>query len=96
MIRTNTRLSKLSAARVEFGRRGMLKHDVLTSARIDAELEVPGDEVNELVPQAEDGEEVEEEDDELMGAAAADGPRVESFVELCKRAGAIPSVLNMA
>ncbi|KAH7904126.1 hypothetical protein BJ138DRAFT_1019557, partial [Hygrophoropsis aurantiaca] len=32
MIRTNTRLSKIAAARVEFGRRGMLKNDVLSHA----------------------------------------------------------------
>ena len=34
MLRMNTRLSKLAAARVEYGRRGMLNGDLLTSARI--------------------------------------------------------------
>lgn len=33
MLTTLSRLSKLSAARVEFGRRGMLHNDVLTAAR---------------------------------------------------------------
>ncbi|KAI0084245.1 hypothetical protein BDY19DRAFT_987574 [Irpex rosettiformis] len=40
MLRTNTRLSKLAAARVEFGRQGMLRADVLTAARVDAALDI--------------------------------------------------------
>ncbi|KAI1785118.1 hypothetical protein LXA43DRAFT_900463 [Ganoderma leucocontextum] len=35
MCRTLTRLNKLSAARIEFGRRGMLQNDVLTAARLE-------------------------------------------------------------
>ncbi|KAI1786865.1 hypothetical protein LXA43DRAFT_897215 [Ganoderma leucocontextum] len=34
MIRTLSRLSKLSAAAIEFGRRGMLQNDVLTAAQL--------------------------------------------------------------
>ncbi|RPD54101.1 hypothetical protein L226DRAFT_548363 [Lentinus tigrinus ALCF2SS1-7] len=39
MVRCLTRLSKMSAVRVEFGRRGMLHGDVLTAARLQLEDE---------------------------------------------------------
>ena len=35
MVRCLTRLSKIAAARVEFGHRGMLYSDVLTAARLE-------------------------------------------------------------
>lgn len=43
IIATNVRISKLSAARVDFGHRGMLTGDVLTAARIELGLAVDGD-----------------------------------------------------
>ncbi|TFY78106.1 hypothetical protein EWM64_g5904 [Hericium alpestre] len=39
IIRTNTRLSKLAAIRVQFTKRGMLDSDVITAARIEAGLD---------------------------------------------------------
>ncbi|KAH9951837.1 hypothetical protein B0H21DRAFT_843134 [Amylocystis lapponica] len=76
MIRTNTRLSKLAAARVEFGRRGMLHGDVLTHALQtvgrDAEID------------DEDGAE-DREDSNGHDVADVDGPTVPSVVELASR-----------
>ncbi|KAL4244508.1 hypothetical protein ABKN59_010138 [Abortiporus biennis] len=40
ILRTNTRLSKLAAACTIFGKKGMLKHDVLTVARIQHGLKL--------------------------------------------------------
>lgn len=42
ILKTNTRMSKLSAARVEFGRHGMLTGDILTNALREAGYDVPG------------------------------------------------------
>lgn len=81
MLETNTRLSKLAAARAEFARRGMLRTDVLTAARIAAGIE--------------DEEDADREDhDRQVGADVADdegdvgehqGPAVTSFFRLPKR-----------
>ena len=81
IIRINTRLNKLAAARVEFGRRGMLRGDIITHALrevardaglepdVDTDLAVEGDHLDE---------------DDCM---AVDGPRIPSKVELNVRAG---------
>ncbi|KIJ19304.1 hypothetical protein PAXINDRAFT_7797 [Paxillus involutus ATCC 200175] len=78
MIQTNTRLSKLAAAQVEFGRRGMLKGDVLTHALWTMGLDLGIDDDDE--EEEEDrGNEVYDEDDEV---GAVDGEEVQSFITL--------------
>lgn len=89
MLRTNSRLSKLAAARVEFGRRDMLHGDVLTAAKVKAGL------LDKEVPNANSAADthngknlvLNDEDDagEYEGLAA-----VESFFELARRPGVYP------
>lgn len=89
MLRTNSRLSKLAAARVEFGQRDMLHGDVLTAAKVKAGL--PDKEVPNANSAADthNGKNLvlNDEDDagEYEGLAA-----VESFFELARRPGVYP------
>lgn len=89
MLRTNSRLSKLAAARVEFGRRGMLHGDVLTAAKVKAGL------LDKEVPNANSAADthngknlvLNDEDNagEYEGLAA-----VKLFFELARRPGVYP------
>ncbi|KAK7685478.1 hypothetical protein QCA50_011342 [Cerrena zonata] len=76
---TNTRMSKLAAIRVRFGAQGMLKHDVLTAARIAAGLEDPPEEDDMGTSNAETSH--DDEDDSQACAEA----RAESYVSLGMR-----------
>ncbi|THH29603.1 hypothetical protein EUX98_g4593 [Antrodiella citrinella] len=78
MLTTSTRLSKLAAARVEFGRRGMLVHDIVRHAQIEAGLviDVP-DEVNGDAQAAVDDHHDDEDDVEPV-----DGPRIAPNITL--------------
>ncbi|KAH7904233.1 hypothetical protein BJ138DRAFT_1019410, partial [Hygrophoropsis aurantiaca] len=75
MIRTNTRLSKLAAARVEFGRRGMLSGDVVAHAlqTVGLEEDIEGDSDEEGVGRLEDE------------VGAVDGNQVQSFITLARQ-----------
>ena len=75
MIRTLSRLSKLSSAAVEFGRRGMLQNDVLTAARLAL-----GDETAEDIQAAQELSYLEAQD-----LQDVDGPRVEAYTYLGER-----------
>ncbi|KAI0808970.1 hypothetical protein BC629DRAFT_1480632 [Irpex lacteus] len=80
MLRTNSRLSKLAAARIEFGRRGMLHGDVLTAAKVNAV-----DDAN-----LEDGP-IDEDD-----AGGYEGPHAEYFFEIARRAAETSDVDTIA
>ena len=75
MIRTLLRLSKLSAAAVEFGHRGMLHNDVLTAARLAL-----GDETAEDIQSAQELAYLEAQD-----VQDVDGPRIEAYTYLGER-----------
>lgn len=89
MLRTNSRLSKLAAARVEFERRGMQHGDVLTAAKVKAGL------LDKEVPNANSAADthngknlvLNDEDNagEYEGLAA-----VKLFFELARRPGVYP------
>ena len=77
MLRSLARLNKLSSARIEFGRRGMLQNDVLTAARLEV-----GD-VNAVNTQTE-------QDLDYLDAQDAqddDGLRSEPYIFLGKKQG---------
>lgn len=84
MLTTLCRLSKLAAARVEFGRRGMFKHNVVDAARVEAGLmeEWDDDGVDMHVP----GELDQEHDDE-NDAEDADGPQADPNIRLSVKTG---------
>ncbi len=91
MLVTNTRLSKIAAARVEFGRRGMIHGDVLTAARIGAGLEddvvvgFNGDrDAQHAQYQNENGSEWLDGDGD-GDATEYTGPTVTSFFRLAKK-----------
>ncbi|KAI0085808.1 hypothetical protein BDY19DRAFT_986896 [Irpex rosettiformis] len=88
MLRTNTRLSKLAAARVEFGRRGMLRADVLTAAQINAGLDVDDlaeEPAGEPQPQDHQDQANDEWIDDEGDANGHEGPAVTSFFHLGRR-----------
>jgi hypothetical protein len=75
ILHTNTRLSKLAAATVEFREAGMLYGDVVAAAEAETGIE----------QEEEDWEMVADEEGEAL---EVDGPRVDSRVELASRPGA--------
>lgn len=77
IIRRNTRLSKLAAARVEFGRRNMFYGDILSYELLTAGLEAPGDN--------EDSQ--DERFRDVADAMASDDAPAESQVTLSDRPG---------
>ena len=79
ILRTNTRLAKLAAARAEFGRRGMLYESVLTAVLHQLGME---DESRRPTQAALDARFLDERD-----AAAADGDPAMSCVALSARPG---------
>ena len=76
ILRSNTRMSKMAAARAEFGRRGMLENDVLTQALLALDLETGR-------TQAELNDRFRDEAE----AAAAAGEHADSSVHLSSRPG---------
>ena len=85
MLQTNTRLSKLAAARTEFGRRGMLQSDVLTSAKVSVgTLE---EERRNVLQSREDEQTMNYAVDDEDEAGHYDGPALSSFFELARRPG---------
>lgn len=91
ILRTNTRLSKLAALRVDFGRRSMLYGDVLTAAKVSAGLE-PEDDLflppsrNACASDAADADWVDDENDVASYEAE---PKLSSFFELAKKPGTL-------
>jgi hypothetical protein len=87
ILRTNTRLSKLAAARIEFERRGMLNGNVLTASRISARIE--DEEVLAGPPSLIHlpAPEVVMSINDTSDSGYYDGPAVSSFFELAHRAG---------
>jgi hypothetical protein len=84
ILRTNARLSKMAAIRVEFGQRGMLHGNILSASKIAAAIEVE-DLLGEPLPHAADTtRRSEEEESEWY-----DGPTVSSFFELARHPGMI-------
>lgn len=83
VLQTNTRMAKLAAARVEFGRRGMLSSDVLTAARVAAGLII----ADPSIYKHPIGDGHDQHDAIEAEVDAYEGPRVESFIELARRAG---------
>lgn len=85
MLQTNTRLSKLVAARTEFGRRGMLQSDVLTSAKVKmGTLEEERRNVLQTREDEQTAKHIINDEDE---AGHYDGPALSSFFELARRPG---------
>jgi hypothetical protein len=74
ILRTNTRLSKLAAATVEFRGAGMLFGDAVAAAELETGIEQEQEDWDMIVD--EEGEALE-----------VDGPRVDSRVELASRVG---------
>ncbi|EIW51958.1 uncharacterized protein TRAVEDRAFT_40766 [Trametes versicolor FP-101664 SS1] len=86
IIRKNTRLSKLAAARVEFGRRNMFYGDVLTHAYLTAGLDAP-----------EDKEDIQDERfRDLADAIASDDAPAESLVTLSERPAYVTKINELA
>ena len=81
MLGTLTRLSKLSAAAVEFGCRGMLQNDVLTAIGLAL-----GDETVEDIQASKELVFLEAQD-----AQDDDGPRSEGYMFLGERQGTVPT-----
>ena len=97
MLKTNERLDKLAAARVDFTGRGMLQGTCLSETlqqildRLsDADEDAgEGDEDGQADGEAEgvEGRDAEDGGDEEEGDGAVDGPRVEAFTALAQRPG---------
>lgn len=85
MLRTNSRLSKLAAARIELGRRGMLHGDVLTAAKVNAG--VVDEELLNAHPAVVDDANLEDGPIDEDDAGGYEGPHAEYFFELARRAG---------
>lgn len=62
ILQTNVRLSKIRAARVDFGHRGMLRHDVLTAAQVEVGIVAEEDVDNEFGGPHDVDEDVDDED----------------------------------
>ncbi|KAI0682812.1 hypothetical protein C8T65DRAFT_750046 [Cerioporus squamosus] len=96
IIRKNTRLNKLAAARSELGRRNMLYGDVLTYVRLLAGLFADPDESSDEDGEAEDSE---DEDDvrfrDLADAAEADEDLADGCVDLSNTPAYVKSVGQM-
>ncbi|KAJ3477295.1 hypothetical protein NLI96_g10564 [Meripilus lineatus] len=83
ILDTNVRMSKLSAARIDFGHRGMLSGDTLTSTRVAMGLADPGINVSFEVTYEEHHGLLNSEDE----AAGDDGPRSEVVTRLATTYG---------
>lgn len=83
ILRKLTRLNKLAAARMEFGRRGMLYGDVLVHARLAARAEQDSDYTDSEDSEAEEDERFRE----LAEAMAIDESPAEAYVTLSETPG---------
>lgn len=83
ILETNVRLSKISALRVEFGHRGMLRGDVLTAAKIEMGLLEEEDYVPREVTHIAEPVDIDDEDD----VDGDDGPHSGYHTTLASKPG---------
>lgn len=91
ILRTNVRLSKISAARVDFGHRGMLHHDVLTAAYAEVGFDI-GEDLNDggNVPEINPFDENIDDED---AAEDAPGPYADYHTTFSTRPGTVSTLL---
>lgn len=83
ILQANVRLSKISAQRIDFAHRGMLRGDVLTAARVELGL-ADEDELPEVVAEERFRDVIMDDEDDADDEA---GPRVDSFIRLAAKPG---------
>ncbi|KAJ3474086.1 hypothetical protein NLI96_g12658 [Meripilus lineatus] len=82
ILDTNVRMSKISAARIDFGHRGMLRGDVLTAARIEVGDIDDDDEVPMEVDYERRHHLQDDDEDDVQGE---DGPECDVITSLAAR-----------
>lgn len=95
ILEINSRLNKLAAARSVFGSRGLLRYDVLTAARRDAQPELFEDELPEADERGDDAghEELDDENGHFRDIDGVDGDPEPVSVVLTKTPGAYASTV---
>ncbi len=88
ILRTTTRLSKLAAAPIHFAQRGLFKTDVFMQAQVDCGL-VDEDSEDDVAGRDGPQDLVREDEDDVQ---RFEGPSVDSFVHLSRRAGELLSL----